>query len=48
MTNWKAMQAPTDKNKKLSAPRGVYPRYLAAGSRRADLSKGGVLRPKRK
>jgi len=48
VTNWLAMQVPRDKNKKLSAPGGVRTRYLSAGSWRADLSKGGVLRPKGK
>lgn len=48
MTNWKAMQVPVDKQKRLAPPIGVNTRYLAAGSWRADASKGGVFRPKGK
>jgi len=48
MTNWEAMQAPRDKNKRIAVPHGVRTRYLSAGSWRADKSKGGALRPKGK
>lgn len=47
MTNWRAMQTPIDKakgGKVHSAQIGVKPRYLAMGSWKADLSKGGVKR----
>jgi hypothetical protein len=49
MTNWDAMQVPTDpKSKHAMTPRGIKTRYLAGGHWRADKSKGGALRPKGK
>jgi hypothetical protein len=46
MTNWRAMQAPIDKSKKLAAiaPHGVKPRYMKMGSWHANLSKNGARR----
>lgn len=46
MTNWKSMQAVhKTEGKKIGAnPIGVYPRYLAAGSWHADLSRDGRSR----
>ena len=46
MINWKSMQVPADKlDKKIRmVPHGILPRYLAAGSWHADLSKEGKSR----
>ena len=47
MTNWRAMQVPTDpKSKSPIVPRGVRTRYLAGGHWRAVKAKGGALRPR--
>jgi hypothetical protein len=49
MTNWEAMQVPSDpKTKKAAVPHGLKTRYMAAGHWRADKSKGGAFRPKGK
>ena len=42
MTNWKAMQA----YKGLEMGSDIKPRYVAGGSWRADLAKGGTKRVK--